>query len=38
MINVKNPQKFIDEKINSNPNINGCVLPEGPITIPIIKN
>ena len=38
MINVKDPQKFIDEKINSNPNINGCVLPEGPITIPIIKN
>ena len=38
MIKVNNPQKFIEEKINLNPNINGCVLPEGPITIPIIKN
>ena len=38
MFNVENPQGFIEEKINLNSNIRGCVLPEGPITIPVLKN
>ena len=38
MFNVENPQEFIEEKINLNSNIRGCVLPEGPITIPVLKN
>ena len=38
MFNVPDPQKFINSKIKENENIRGCVLPEGPITIPILKN
>ena len=38
MFNAPDPQKFIDQKVKENTNIRGCVLPEGPITIPILKN
>ncbi|MEC8712917.1 MAG: nickel-dependent lactate racemase [Chloroflexota bacterium] len=38
MFNAPDPQKFIDQKLKENANIRGCVLPEGPITIPILKN
>ena len=38
MYDVKDPQNFLNEKLESNGNIKGCVLPEGPITIPVIKN
>ena len=38
MFNVPDPQKFIDQKVKENTNIRGCVLPEGPITIPVLKN
>ena len=38
MFNTPDPQKFIDQKVKENTNIRGCVLPEGPITIPVLKN
>ena len=38
MFNAPDPQKFIDQKLKENANIRGCVLPEGPITIPVLKN
>jgi len=38
MFNAPDPQKFIDQKVKENTNIRGCVLPEGPITIPVLKN
>ena len=38
MFNAPDPQRFIDQKIKENINIRGCVLPEGPITIPVLKN
>ena len=38
MFNAPDPQKFIDQKVEENTNIRGCVLPEGPITIPVLKN
>ena len=38
MFNVLDPQKFIDSKIKENRDLKGCVLPEGPITIPVLKN
>ena len=38
MFNAPDPQKFIDQKVNENQNIRGCVIPEGPITIPVLKN
>ena len=37
MFNAPDPQKFIDQKVKENTNIRGCVLPEGPITIPVLK-
>jgi nickel-dependent lactate racemase len=37
MISVQNPQNYLNEKILSNQNIRGCVLPEGPITIPFFN-
>ncbi len=38
MFNAPDPQRFIDQKVKENINIRGCVLPEGPITIPVLKN
>ena len=38
MFNAPDPQRFIDQKVKENTNIRGCVLPEGPITIPVLKN
>ena len=38
MFNVSNPQNFVDGIVKENKNIRGCVLPEGPITIPVLKN
>ena len=38
MYDVKDPQNFLNEKLGSMGNIKGCVLPEGPITIPVLKN
>ena len=38
MFNVSNPQNFVDSIVKENKNIRGCVLPEGPITIPVLKN
>ena len=38
MFNVPDPQRFIDQKVKENTIIRGCVLPEGPITIPVLKN
>ena len=38
MFNASDPQRFIDQKVKENTNIRGCVLPEGPITIPVLKN
>ena len=38
MFNAPDPQRFIDQKVNENQNIRGCVIPEGPITIPVLKN
>ena len=37
MISVENPQNFLNQKILSNKNLRGCVLPEGPITIPFFS-
>ena len=37
MISVQNPQNFLNQKILSNKNLRGCVLPEGPITIPFFN-
>ena len=37
MFNAPDPQRFIDQKVKENTNIRGCVLPEGPITIPVLK-
>ena len=36
MFNAPDPQRFIDQKVKENINIRGCVLPEGPITIPVV--
>jgi len=38
MFNAPDPQRFIDQKVKENTIIRGCVLPEGPITIPVLKN
>ena len=38
MFNAPDPQRFVDQKVNENQNIRGCVIPEGPITIPVLKN
>jgi len=38
MFNAPDPQRFIDQKVKENTNIRGCVLPEGPITIPVLQN
>ena len=38
MFNVSNPQNFVDSIVKENNDIRGCVLPEGPITIPVLKN
>ena len=37
MISVENPQNFLNQKILTNKNLRGCVLPEGPITIPFFN-
>jgi len=37
MISIQNPQSYLNEKISSSQNLKGCVLPEGPITIPFFS-
>ena len=37
MISVQSPQNYLNEIILSNQNIRGCVLPEGPLTIPFFN-
>ena len=37
MISIQNPQSYLNEKISSSQNLKGCVLPEGPITIPFFN-